>query len=571
LQCERKSYKKRQTKMLNWSFLTQVMFYTFIMLVSQSRHVIVNTADIQTLGIHLRTLISVLQVLSISIIYFFYLFVWYVVKVVKKDRLIFTRLDSDFPALSVRKKSNSSWLGSSASARLNNMKDTDSVFSRTNSVKKSTSCQEQMSFSDAKQEQAQAHMFVITVDDEIVHHSQQDLLLQNDSQNNEQIDECGQACDKSQKSAKQARSQKQYHQKLPQESNESNVIYDEQIENKNDVVKRIETWNNAQKNFTSDDNVTENKTNDIEMIRQQEHFANHEIGSLMDNISDNASELGTVQLAIVFENNHHLDLYCFYVHWIGLMLWTTFASWNWQSQNTNTVFILGLYVGWLLNVCMQYFSGQLIFRYVNPFVDLYKTIVGEPKSRLQKNAFVQALFALNCLTILVVSFLRCSWPHQENDTNNTHLVLTMYVPAFVCGMYWISLASEMAFRGHSQCQGIYFDSMRAIPTFLLVTVVTGLYSSADTRLEVFTYIQALSRFACVHLLIVQPILKACMLYIFIIQLEKRKSLDAVLAVCSVLGFMFIFKTDQFGFEYVFALISTCFLIVARCFRDQKLT
>ena len=61
-----------------------------------------------------------------------------------------------------------------------------------------------MSFSDAKQEQAQAHMFVITVDDEIVRDSQQDLLLQH----NEQIDECGQACDKSQKSATQAKSQK---------------------------------------------------------------------------------------------------------------------------------------------------------------------------------------------------------------------------------------------------------------------------------------------------------------------------------------------------------------------------
>ena len=65
---------------------------------------------------------------------------------------------------------------------------------------------------------------------------------------------------------------------------------------------------------------------------------------------------------------------------------------------------------------------------------------------------------------------------------------------------------------------------------MLVTVVTGLYSSADTRLENFTYIQAMSRLACVHLLIVQPILEACILYIFIIQLEKRKSLDSVLAV-----------------------------------------
>ena len=464
LQCKSNSYKKRQTKMLNWSFLTQVMFYTLIMLISQSRHVIVNTADIQTLGIHLRTLISVLQVFSISIIYFFYLFVWYVVKVVKKDRLIFTRLES----FSVRKKSNASWLGSSASTTLNNEKDTASEFSRADSVSKFTSCHVQMSFSDAKQEQAQAHMFAITVDDEIVDHSQQNLLLQN----NEETDKC----DKSEKSEKKAKSEKTHaHEK-------SNMMLKDQIENKDEFVERIENWNHAQNNSINDNNLTENKSNDIETIRQQDQYVKHEIGSLMDNISENVSEFGTVQLAIVFENNHHLDLYCFYVHWIGLMLWTTFASWNWQSQNTNTVFILGLYVGWLLNVCMQYFSGQLIFRYVNPFVDLYKTIVGEPKSRLQKNAFVQALFALSCLTILVVSCLRCSWPQQENDTNNTHLGLTMYVPAFVCGMYWISLASEMAFRGHSQCQGIYFDSMRAIPTFLLVTVVTGFYSSADTRL-----------------------------------------------------------------------------------------
>lgn len=536
--------------MLNWSFLTQVIFYTFIMLISQSRHVLVNTADIQTLGIHLRTLISVLQVLSISIIYFFYLCVWYVVKVVKKDRLIFTPLDS----FSMHKKT--SWLGNSASTKQNNDKDTASNVSRTDSAKKSTLFQEQMSFSSAKQEQAHAHMFAITVDDEIVDNSPEDLLLQPAKD----VDKCN----TSQKSTKQPKTDNDL------KNEQSNVLDNDQVENKDEYLDRIESWNNAHNNCMNENNAKENRTNDMEMIRQSEVFVKHEIGSLMDNNSDNASEFGTVQLAIVFENNHHLDLYCFYVHWIGLMLWTTFASWNWQSQNTNTVFIFGLYVGWLLNMLIQYFSGQLIFRYVNPFIDLYKTIVGEPKNRLQKNAFVQGLFALNCLTILVVSFLRCSWPHQENETNNTHLVMTMYVPAFICGIYWISLASEMAFRGHSQCQGIYFDSMRAIPTFLLVTVVTGLYSSAETRLEVFMYIQALSRLACVHLLIVQPILKACMLYIFIIQLEKRKSLDSVLAVCAVLGFMHIFKTDQFGVDYVFALISTCFLIVARCFRDQKL-
>lgn len=469
------------------------------------------------------------------------MFVWYVVKVVKKDRLIFTRLES----FSMRNKSSGSWVASSTCPTPRDEKDKASFSSRGNSVGKSTSCRH-MSFLDAKEEQAEANVFVINMEENVIAQSEETLLVPNDakSDNADKIDKL--------------------------DNTRSNVISEDENEKSEEIVARIEDWNHAQHKFQSENNFTAKKSNDIEFVKQQEQYVKHEIGSLMDNISQNESDLGTVQLAIVFENNHHLDLYCFYVHWIGLMLWTTFASWNWQSQNTNTVFILGLYVGWLLNVCMQYSSGQLVFRYANPFVDLYKTIVGQPKNRLQKNAFVQALFALNCFIILLVSCLRCRWPQHENDINNKHLIFTMYVPAFVCGVYWISLATEMAFRGHSQCQGIYFDSMRAIPTFLLVTIVTGLYSSADTRLEVFTYIQALSRFACVHLLIVQPILKACMLYIFIIQLEKRKSLDSVLAICSVLGFMLIFKTEQFGFEYVFALICTCFLIVTRCFRDQKL-
>jgi hypothetical protein len=345
--------------MLNWSFLTQVIFYTFIMLISQSRHVLVNTADIQTLGIHLRTLISVLQVFSISVIYFFYLFVWYVVKVVKKDRLIFTRLES----LSMRKKSSGSWVASSASPTPRDEKDTASVFSRGNSVGKSTSCHH-MSFLDAKQEQAQANVFAITMEEDVIAQSQENLLMQNDAKTDkpDKIDKL--------------------------DNTRSNVISGDENEKNEEIVARIEDWNHAQHKFQSENNFTAKKSNDIESLKQQEQYVKHEIGSLMDNISQNESDLGTVQLAIVFENNHHLDLYCFYVHWIGLMLWTTFASWNWQSQNTKTVFILGLYVGWLLNVCMQYSSGQLVFRYANPFVDLYKTIVGEPKNRLLTDNFL---------------------------------------------------------------------------------------------------------------------------------------------------------------------------------------
>jgi len=107
-------------------------------------------------------------------------------------------------------------------------------------------------------------------------------------------------------------------------------------------------------------------------------------------------------------------------------------------------------------------------------------------------------------------------------------------------MFWTAISSNMSFEGaHIRSQGIMHDSQRALPTFLLVMSVAALYSSPETRTDVFIYIKSLSRMASMHLFVIEPISKFTCIYVTIIALEHKQATNATMALVVVQGFSYV--------------------------------
>lgn len=217
--------------------------------------------------------------------------------------------------------------------------------------------------------------------------------------------------------------------------------------------------------------------------------------------------------AVVFEKGSHLDLYVLYVNIVGVVLWQTMLSFNFKLYNSNLVFVIGIACGW--------FWSQMYSR--------KNTSLAMPLSY-----FV----AYTCAFIAVCGICCDEWhQHAELDTLTS---INLLLPSFMCGMFWTAISSNMSFEGRHMCrQGILHDSQRALPTFLLVMSVAALYSSPDTRTEVFIYVNSLSRMASMHLFLIEPISKFTCIYVTIIALERKQATNVTMALVVVQGFSYV--------------------------------
>ena len=217
--------------------------------------------------------------------------------------------------------------------------------------------------------------------------------------------------------------------------------------------------------------------------------------------------------AVVFERGSHLDLYVLYVNIVGLVLWQTMLSFNFKLYNSNLIFVMGIASGW--------FWSQLYARKTTqPAIPLAHFV------------------AYTCAFIAVCGICCDEWhQHAELDTlTNINLLL----PSFASGVFWTAISSNMSFEGaHIRSQGIMHDSQRALPTFLLVMSVAALYSSPETRTDVFIYIKSLSRMASMHLFMIEPISKFTCIYVTIIALERKQATNVTMALVVVQGFSYV--------------------------------
>ena len=248
---------------------------------------------------------------------------------------------------------------------------------------------------------------------------------------------------------------------------------------------------------------------------EHEHDAFHQNIKAIDAVSchtiksDDVSIGTDLRHSIVFDDSSRLDWYVFYVLCLGGILWSTFMSFNFATANTCTAFVSGIVTGFATHTVVEYWNhprSYTIICWVSVYLVLYISILAQCWSKLT--------------------------PVENQDT---FMISVMYINAFSCGFFWTGLGGEIAFHGSSSLdqQGIYYDTRRAIPVSFIVMCISGLSVAPETRIVVWEYLQDLSRLATLHLLCIEPILKCMSVYMMVITLEKKRTVDFVDALIIV--------------------------------------
>jgi len=292
----------------------------------------------------------------------------------------------------------------------------------------------------------------------------------------------------------------------------------------------------------------ENKANTVNVISTSAEGINKEVSS--KEVSDSLSEHSELlPMNIVFDTSTNLDFYVLYVNLIGLILWDTFVCFNFATFDSCFILVCGMVAGWVCNN----FSKECA---------CHKGQV--PRAKGQKVTLIFYSF----MFVLIVSLAGTKW-EPAYDLQMAQQ-LNLYIPAFLSGMFWAGISSDVAFtdivQGNLQgsvSRGILYDARRALPTFLLFMSVSALYSSPDTRSSVNDYITGLSRLATVHVLLFEPVLLFASLYVMILAFEKQRCTDFILSMVLVQGTSVVFRTDHTQYDApVLTLIVACVLLLS---------
>lgn len=252
-----------------------------------------------------------------------------------------------------------------------------------------------------------------------------------------------------------------------------------------------------------------------------------------DILSDSVSITSLLDhTSIVFENATYLDLYVLYVNLIGLVLWQTLLSFNFRLYNSNMLFVLGMCTGWFLSLINS-------------------------RTAVQYTLKTSQVFTYTTACVIVCSLCCSRWQQASMSLTTS---LNLYMPSFLCGVFWTAVSGNMAFRFDSvRCQGILHDSKRAIPTFCLVMSVAALYSSPNTRTDVFLYIESLSRMESMHLFLIEPFSKFTSIYVTVIALERKQATNVTIALVVVQGISFFMREQSYDTVTISTLVA-CVLL-----------
>jgi hypothetical protein len=245
---------------------------------------------------------------------------------------------------------------------------------------------------------------------------------------------------------------------------------------------------------------------------------------------------------IVFERSANLDLYFLYVTFVGLVLWCTFVSFNFATQDSNFVVVFGLVTGWI---------GNSLSRECH---------CHESRSEVKPGEKLRQIFYFSmALLILALGFANWSVPVDNVAA------LRVYVPAYCSGFFWTAFAQEVAFTGVQNLhvsKGILYDARRSLPTFMLVALVSALSCSPETGERVFEYIAALSRLAALHLLLVEPVLIYLSLYVMIIALERQRATDLAIVLVLVEGAYIAYRRETYDATVITTIAASVLLFGA---------
>jgi len=96
----------------------------------------------------------------------------------------------------------------------------------------------------------------------------------------------------------------------------------------------------------------------------------------------------------------------------------------------------------------------------------------------------------------------------------------------------------------------------------MIMCLNGLCVAPETRIAVWDYITSLSRLATLHLLCIEPILKFLSMYIMIITLERKRTVDFVTSIIVVQAIHVVMQTrhKQYQGHDVALLVSSASLL-----------
>lgn len=329
---------------------------------------------------------------------------------------------------------------------------------------------------------------------------------------------------------------------LPETPSQSNV---QQRRKPNELKNRQSSAEDEWKDNIKQENDSHEQTlqNSMQFSRDLVQHTTHMPSVCTETRSVNLSVDSELMPAnIIFENNTNLDLYVLYVNLVGLVLWDTFVCFNFATYDSCFVLVGGFVSGWICNNLSKECRCH----------DSQAAVV-----RGQKVFF---LFYL-CMFLLVMALCTSTWEAPQDLTASRQI--NLYVPAFLSGVFWTAISTEVAFTGVANEQwtkGILYDSRRALPTFLLVACVSALYSSPDTRNDVHDYIGGLSRAATIHLLLFEPAFMFVGLYVMVIALEKQRSTDFTLVMVLVQGVASVSRSSAYDAVAVTTIVACVMLL-----------
>lgn len=221
-------------------------------------------------------------------------------------------------------------------------------------------------------------------------------------------------------------------------------------------------------------------------------------------VSDSVISTESMRRKVLFDSQASLDWYIFYIHVTGLALWQTFLCFDCTSRDIDIAFIAGLVMGWVF--------------------------VSAKDSSALRMSCVTGYAALVCTVVLSEEHIYKSvMPEEEylSTQGMLQLYFNICILPFCTGMFWVLAAHD---TGHV----IVLDARRSVITFLLISLTFPLYWSRVDISLVQNFFANLPHISIMCILILSPIFKCISIYVMLISLQKRQTLDLVLALATVL-------------------------------------
>lgn len=241
---------------------------------------------------------------------------------------------------------------------------------------------------------------------------------------------------------------------------------------------------------------------------------------------------------VSFETQACLDWYVLRVHVVGLALWQTFLTFDCTSRDIDICFITGLVTGWFCEKARHMSCSHLLL--VWAYAGVVITLVLS-----EQHVFVSAIPASDYLT----------------SEGRLQFYFNICIMPFATGAFWV-------FAAHSQSREIMHDARRSVVTFLLISLTYPLYWTRIDLAMVQAFLVKLPHISILFILVLSPVFKCISIYILLLSLQRRHTLDLIIALVTVLclSSAVLYDLDTVGIirTALTGLLLVCHVVMLNC-------